>query len=233
MACVYNGLPLQHLQGAVEISDYTAGNFSKLKSKERSMSMNRYTREICTEHGIHYISSEADRQFVVDVITINKIENATVQQKRSSSIPDDNLSSIISFMNDNRIYASDVTIIIGKFKGKSVQCLLLCQFWNCVTGPSRLVVNELLLEAIKVTKNNNVEATRSGGSNGIFKSPNKAFMWHILRKGVVTRHLKGSFLIPRKTALFLFYINNSGCPKVFSIPILSLEDRWVVLQLNL
>ena len=47
------------------------------------------------------------------------------------------------------------------------------------------------------------------------KGPNKAFMQHILRNGVAPRRLKGAFLIPRKTALFLFYMNNSGCPKSF------------------
>ena len=40
-------------------------------------------------------------------------------------------------------------------------------------------------------------------------------MQHIIRNGVAPRHLKGSFLIPRKIALFLFYMNNSGCPKSF------------------
>ena len=95
-----------------------------MKAKDRSIVTNRYTGEICTEHGIHYISSEEDKQFVVDVI-IDKIENTTVQQKGSCSIPDVNLSSIISFTNEDRIHASNITIIIGKFKGKSAQ-LLFC-----------------------------------------------------------------------------------------------------------
>ena len=180
LGCEEDGVAPFHLvidyEGGVHFSDYTAGNFCKLKSKESSIVTNRYTREICKERVIHYISGEMDKQFVVDVITMDEIENVTVQQKGSCSIPVDNLGSIISFTKEDRIYASDVTIIIGNFKGKSIQSLLLCRFWNCVTGPSRTVVDELLLEAIKMTKNNNVEATRSGGSNGIFKGPNKAFM---------------------------------------------------------
>ena len=74
-------------EGGVILSDYTAGNFCKLKSKERYIVTNRYTREICTEQVILYIIGEADKQFVVDVIPIDDIVNSTVQQKGSCSIP--------------------------------------------------------------------------------------------------------------------------------------------------
>ena len=40
-----------------------------MKSRDKSIVTNRYTREICTEQVIYYISGEVDRQFVVGVIT--------------------------------------------------------------------------------------------------------------------------------------------------------------------
>ena len=67
-----------------------------------------------------------------------------------------------------------------------------------------------------MTKNNNVEATRSGELNGVFKRPTKVFMQHTLRNGVAPRHLKGDVAIPWKSAFFLFCMNKNGRPKCFS-----------------
>ena len=59
---------------------------------------------------------------------MNEIDKATVQEKGRCSIPEDNLSDIVSFTNDDRIPGTDVTIVIWKFIGKSVSSLVLCRF---------------------------------------------------------------------------------------------------------
>ena len=92
------------------------------------MIVNRYTREIHNEQVNHYISGKEDKQFVVDIITVNEIDKATVQEIGRCSIPEDNLSDIVSFTNDDRIPGTDVTIVIWKFIGKSVSSLVLCRF---------------------------------------------------------------------------------------------------------
>ena len=61
------------------------------------------------------------------------------------------------FSKDDHIAGTNVTIIVETYFGNSNCSLLLCGFWNSVDKPSYYkVVDNLLLEAIKMKKNGDI-----------------------------------------------------------------------------
>ena len=200
------------------VIDYDAG----VKFDEKGFvgrDINYFERVSCKRFQLklpHYIDGCKERDYTVDIITLIEDSNVTKQAEGSRVVPEENWDEIVFFkIKDNKVEGAHVTLIVGKYREYEICSLLLRRFWNCIKAPKINVVNELLSEAIAMTKNENIECCRRGGSSGIFNVESKALTYLLRVSAISPRKPRGNFVVPSSggSKVILAYINFAGYAK--------------------